>query len=145
MVFIIIVLFCENPILSYHHYLWKLPLIDLEILTYPCRVLSLLSYNLEINHGSQNVLGDLTWVGGYWYFIPSQKRGIQFTNIRQFMLKLKTHSGFQDLFRFWYVYEYKYGSMLWLDDGNVYLRLRKMLHTIYAANGKVSHIHRRMC
>ena len=26
-----------------------------------------------------------------------------------------------------------------------YLRLRKMSHTIYAANGKVSHIHRRMC
>ena len=25
------------------------------------------------------------------------------------------------------------------------LRLRKMSHTIYAANGKVSHIHRRMC
>jgi len=23
--------------------------------------------------------------------------------------------------------------------------LRKMSHTIYAANGKVSHIHRRMC
>jgi hypothetical protein len=30
-------------------------------------------------------------------------------------------------------------------DGNLYLRLRKMLHTLYAANGKVSHIHRRMC
>jgi len=44
MVFIIIVLFCENPILSCHHHLWKLPLIDLEILTYPCRVLSLLLY-----------------------------------------------------------------------------------------------------
>jgi hypothetical protein len=27
----------------------------------------------------------------------------------------------------------------------LYLRLRKMSHTIYAANGKVSHIHRRMC
>ena len=27
----------------------------------------------------------------------------------------------------------------------IHLRLRKMLHTIYAANGKVSHIHRRMC
>ena len=27
-------------------------------------------------------------------------RGIQFTNIRQPMLKLKTHSGFHDLFRF---------------------------------------------
>ena len=25
------------------------------------------------------------------YFIPSQKRGIKFTNIRQSMLKLKTH------------------------------------------------------
>jgi hypothetical protein len=27
---------------------------------------------------------------------------------------------------------------------NLYLRLRKMSHTIYAANGKVSRIHRRM-
>jgi len=41
--------------------------------------------------------------------------------------------------------EYKYGSMLWLEDDNIYLRLRKMSHTIYAANGNVSHIHRRMC
>jgi len=40
---------------------------------------------------------------------------------------------------------YKYGSILWLEDGNLYLRMRKMSHTIYAANGKVSHIHRRMC
>jgi hypothetical protein len=30
-------------------------------------------------------------------------------------------------------------------DGNLYLPLRKMSHTLYAANGKVSHIHRRMC
>jgi hypothetical protein len=30
-----------------------------------------------------------------------------------------------------------------LEDGNLYLRLRKMSHTIYAANGKVSRIHRR--
>jgi hypothetical protein len=29
---------------------------------------------------------------------PSQMRGIKFTNIRQSMLKLKTHSGFHDLF-----------------------------------------------
>ena len=28
------------------------------------------------------------------YLIPSQKRGIKFTNIRQSMLKLKTHSDF---------------------------------------------------
>jgi hypothetical protein len=40
---------------------------------------------------------------------------------------------------------HKYGSMLWLEDGNLYLRVRKMSHTIYAANGKVSHIPRRMC
>jgi hypothetical protein len=32
-----------------------------------------------------------------------------------------------------------------LEDGNLNLCLRKMSHTIYAANGKVSHIHRRMC
>jgi len=30
---------------------------------------------------------------------------------------------------------------LWLENGNLYLRLWKMSHTIYAANGKVSHIH----
>jgi hypothetical protein len=36
----------------------------------------------------------------YWYFVPSQRRGIKFTNIRQPMLKLKTHSSFHDLFRF---------------------------------------------
>jgi hypothetical protein len=27
----------------------------------------------------------------------------------------------------------------------IYIYLRKMSHTIYAANGKVSHIHWRMC
>jgi hypothetical protein len=47
--------------------------------------------------------------------------------------KLKTHSGFHDLFRFWYVYEYKYGSILWWEESNLYLRLRTMSHTIYAA------------
>ena len=31
------------------------------------------------------------------------------------------------------------------EDGNLYLRLRKMSHTIYVANGKVIYIHRRMC
>ena len=31
-------------------------------------------------------------------FIPSQRRGIQFTYIHQPMLKLKTHSGFHELF-----------------------------------------------
>jgi len=34
--------------------------------------------------------------------------------LSQPMLKLKTHSGFRELFRFWYVYECKYGSILWL-------------------------------
>ena len=29
--------------------------------------------------------------------------------------------------------------------GNLYLRLRKMSHTIYAANGKVRHIRLGMC
>jgi len=28
---------------------------------------------------------------------------LKFTNICQPMLKLKTHSGFHDLFRFWYI------------------------------------------
>ena len=45
--------------------------------------------NPWLNHGSHNVLGVLTWIGGYQYFIPSQKRGTKFTNIRQSMLKLK--------------------------------------------------------
>jgi hypothetical protein len=31
---------------------------------------------------------------------PLKERGIQFTNIHQSMLKLKTHSGFHDLFGF---------------------------------------------
>jgi hypothetical protein len=61
------------------------------------------------------------------------------------MLKLKTHSGVHDLVRFLYVSEYKYGSILLLEEGILYLRLWKMSHTIYAANGKVIHIHRRMC
>ena len=47
------------------------------------------------------------------------------------MLKLKAHSGFHDLCRFWYVWEYKYGMILWLEDDNLYIRLRKMSHTIY--------------
>jgi hypothetical protein len=61
------------------------------------------------------------------------------------MLKLKAHSGFHDFFDSDISKEYKYGSMLWLEDGNLYLHLWKMLHTIYAVNGKVSHIHQRMC
>jgi hypothetical protein len=32
-----------------------------------------------------------------------------------------------------------------MEDGNLYLRLWKMSHTIYAANGIVGHIHWRMC
>jgi hypothetical protein len=31
---------------------------------------------------------------------PEPEAGIKFNNIRQSMLKLKTHSGFHDLFRF---------------------------------------------
>ena len=33
-------------------------------------------------------------------FYPEPLRGIKFTDIPQSMLKLKTHSGFHDLFRF---------------------------------------------
>jgi hypothetical protein len=36
-------------------------------------------------------------------FYPEPLRRIKFTYIRQPMLKLKTHSGFHDLFRFWCV------------------------------------------
>jgi len=36
-------------------------------------------------------------------FYPEPEAREKITNIRQFMLKLKTHSGFHDLFRFWYV------------------------------------------
>ena len=54
--------------------------------------------------------------------------------------------------------EYKYGSILWLEYGHLYLCLRKMSHTIYAAkfkqtiihqhvplHGRVSHMQQRMC
>jgi hypothetical protein len=37
----------------------------------------------------------------------------------------------------------KYTYLLF-NSGNLYLRLRKMSHTTYAANGKVSHIQQRM-
>ena len=39
--------------------------------------------------------------------------------------------------------EYKYGSILWLEDGILYLRLRTMSHTIYAAKFEqtISHQH----
>jgi hypothetical protein len=53
------------------------------------RICTLRHIRIEINHGSQNVFWVLTWVG---------QRGIKFTNIRKPMLKLKTHSGFHDLF-----------------------------------------------
>jgi len=95
----------------------------------------------KINHGSQNVLWVLTWFGIYQYFILSQRQGIQFTYFHQPMLKLNKHSGFHDLFRFWYVQEYKYGSILWLEDGNLYLRLRTMSHTIYAVKFEQTIIH----
>jgi hypothetical protein len=68
-----------------------------------CEWPHVMNISKEINHGNQNVFWVLRWVGGYLYFIPSQRRGIKFTNIRQPMLKLKTHSGFHELFRFWYV------------------------------------------
>jgi hypothetical protein len=35
-------------------------------------------------------------------------------------------------------------TVVYLEDSNLYLRFRKMSHTIYAANGKVSDTHRRM-
>jgi hypothetical protein len=50
------------------------------------RICTLRHIRIEISHGTQNVFWVLTWVGGYC------------TNIRQPMLKLKTHSGFHDLF-----------------------------------------------
>jgi hypothetical protein len=39
---------------------------------------------------------------GWWIlvFYPEPEARDKFTNIRQSMLKLKTHSGFHDLFRF---------------------------------------------
>ena len=37
--------------------------------------------------------------------------------------------------------QYKYGSMLYLEDDNLYLRLRTMSHTIYAANFEQTIIH----
>jgi hypothetical protein len=52
------------------------------------------------------------------------------TKIRQPMFKLRAHSGFHELLRFRYVKEYKYGSIPWLEDGNLYLRLRTMLQVV---------------
>jgi hypothetical protein len=66
---------------------------------------------------------------------------IKFTNICQHMLKLKTHSVFHELFRFWYVLQYKYSNIIWLEKGNLYLRLWKMSHTIYAAKLEQTIIH----
>jgi hypothetical protein len=61
------------------------------------------------------------------------------------MLKLKTHSGFHDLFLNLILYNQDphafYVSRK--PDISFDLRLRKMSHTIYAANGKVIHWH--MC
>jgi hypothetical protein len=56
--------------------------------------------NLELQHNNAHV-----WVGGLIWkpeCVLSFNMGwrIQFTNIRQPMLKLKTHSGFHELFRF---------------------------------------------
>ena len=42
-------------------------------------------------------------IKNYDFSILSRNREMKFTNIRQSMLNLKTHSGFHDLFRFWYV------------------------------------------
>ena len=58
-------------------------------------ICTLIHIRIKIHHLSQNVFWVLTWVGGYYYLIWL---GIKFTNIRQPMLKLKTHSGFHDLF-----------------------------------------------
>ena len=58
----------------------------LPIKVYYCSC-TLRHIRIEINHGSQNVFWVLTWV-----------RGIKFTNIHQPMLKLKTQSGFNELF-----------------------------------------------
>jgi hypothetical protein len=76
---------------------------------------------IEIIHGSQNVFWVLTWVGGYlkYYY----RRGIQFTNIRQPMLKLKTHSGFHDLCSFadLFIMVMMRTSYNWKDDDIYYV------------------------
>ena len=66
---------------------------------------------------------------------------IKFTNIRQPMLKLEAHS----MIYFDSDMSKSTNTVVYFDWKNLYLRLRKMSHTIYAANGKVSRIHRRMC
>jgi hypothetical protein len=53
----------------------------------------------------------------------AEERKKKKNNNKKRVLKLKTHFGFHDLFRFWYVQEYKYGSILWLEEGNLYLHL----------------------
>ena len=46
-----------------------------------------------------------------------------------------------ELFRFWFVLQYKYGSIVCLEDGNLYIRLRTMSHTMYAAKFEQTIIH----
>ena len=70
---------------------------------------------------------------------------IIFTNIRQPMLKSKQILA--SMIYFDSDMSKSKNTVVYFDwkDGNLYLHLRKMSHTLYAANGKVSHIHRRMC
>jgi hypothetical protein len=62
------------------------------------RICTVTHIRIEIIHGSQNVFWGYTWVGGYWYFIPSVSEGYNLLISCKPMLKLKTHSDFHDLF-----------------------------------------------
>ena len=53
------------------------------------------------------------------YFIPSQKRGIKFTNIRQSMLKLKTHNFIMILLSI-YIYNWIGNKFLQLTSPSPY-------------------------
>ena len=78
-------------------------------------------------------------------FYPEPEARDKFTYIRQPMLKLK-HILASMIF-FDSDMSKSTNTVVYFDWKTVIynLRLRKMSHTIYAANGKVSHIHRRMC
>jgi hypothetical protein len=70
---------------------------------------------------------------------------IKFTNIRQSMLKLKTHSGFHDYFDSGM--SNSTNTVVYFEDGNLYLRLRTqfkqtMIHQhVLLRRENQSHIH----
>jgi GTPase SAR1 family protein len=67
----------------------------LRPLSYPETDIALICFSVNEIGSLENI--KQKWVPELTHCLP---RRITFTNIRQSMLKLKTHSGFHDLFRF---------------------------------------------